>query len=118
MTRAVAAAAVALVAAVAVVGIVLSADGAQPAGADRWTALRPASLERTEVAAARVGRFAYVVGGFERASGRTTTAVERYDLRRDRWRSMRPMPIALNHATAVSYRGRLYVHGATQTRPG
>jgi N-acetylneuraminic acid mutarotase len=104
--------AVALLGAAALIAvIVLPADGADRPRTDRWTALRPAPLERTEVAAARVGRFAYVVGGFERASGATTAAVERYDLRRDRWRRVRPMPVGLNHPTAVSYRGRVYVHG-------
>jgi hypothetical protein len=113
------AAAVGVVAAAAllVALLVLPADGADRARADRWTPLRSAPLARTEVAAARVGRFAYVVGGFERASGSTTAAVERYDLRRDRWRRVRSMPVALNHPTAVSYRGRVYVHGG-YTAPG
>ena len=72
---------------------------------------RPAPLERTEVAAARIGRRIYVVGGFERGSGETTAATERYDIRRDRWSRARPMPVALNHPAAVAHRGRLYVHG-------
>ena len=63
------------------------------AASDRWTALRPALLSRTEVAAARVGRFVYVVGGFEQRSGGTTAAVERYDIGRDRWRRVRSMPV-------------------------
>ena len=86
------------------------------AQAPGWTPLRPATLERTEVAAARIGRYAYVVGGFERRTGVTTSAVERYDLRRDRWRRVRSMPLGLNHTTAVAYRGRLYVHGGYTAR--
>jgi N-acetylneuraminic acid mutarotase len=64
------------------------------------------------VAAARVGRSIYVVGGTTSggASGRTST-VERYDTRRNRWRRMRPLPVALDHAAAVGYKGELYVHG-------
>jgi N-acetylneuraminic acid mutarotase len=89
--------------------LVLARDGG--ARADRWTALEPAQLARTEVAAARIGRFAYVVGGFERSSGGTVAAVERYDIRGDRWRRVQDMPIALNHPTAAAYGGRLYVHG-------
>ena len=81
-----------------------------------WTPLHPATLERTEVAAARIGRYAYVVGGFERRSGVTTSAVERYDLRRDRWRRVRSMPLGLNHTTAVAYHGRLYVQGGYTAR--
>ena len=79
--------------------------------AGRWTAMRPSLLARTEVAAARVGRFVYVVGGFERRSGRSTAAVERYDLRRDRWRRVRSMPVALNHPAAAAYRGDVYILG-------
>ena len=87
-------------------------DGEPAASATgRWTALRPSLLARTEVAAARVGRFVYVVGGFERRSGRSTAAVERYDLRRDRWRRVRSMPVALNHPAAAAYRGDVYVLG-------
>ena len=108
------AAATAALAALAGCGGQAGPHGAVPTAG--WTPLRPATLERTEVAAARIGRYAYVVGGFERRSGVTTSAVERYDLRRDRWRRVRPMPLGLNHATAVAYRGRLYVHGGYTAR--
>jgi N-acetylneuraminic acid mutarotase len=89
--------------------LLLPRDGG--ARQDRWTALEPAPLERTEVAAARLGRFVYVVGGFDGPSGRTVAAVERYDIRRDRWRLLPEMPVALNHPTTVAHRGMLYVHG-------
>ena len=81
------------------------------AAALAWTALPPANLERTEVAAARIGDAVYVAGGFEEQSGRTTAAVERYDIRRRRWTRVRAMPVALNHAAAVAYRGRVFVSG-------
>jgi N-acetylneuraminic acid mutarotase len=110
VTRALLAGTLAALTLAALVALLVLPDGGG-ARADRWRPLRPGSLERTEVAAARVGRFVYVVGGFERASGATTAAVERYDIRRDRWRRVRPMPIGLNHPTAVAYRGRVYVHG-------
>lgn len=105
-----------LVAAAAVVALAAGGDGGDAARSGSWTALRPAGLERTEVAAARVGRFIYVVGGFERSSGATTAAVERYDIVRNRWRRVRSMPERLNHPTAVSYRGRVYVHGGYSGR--
>jgi Kelch motif len=92
--------------------VVLAAgDDPEDARADRWTALAPAPLARTEVAAAGIGRAIYVAGGFERDSGMTSAAVERYDIRRNRWSRVRSMPLALNHATAVAHRGDLYVHG-------
>jgi N-acetylneuraminic acid mutarotase len=79
--------------------------------AGRWISLRHALLKRTEVAAARIGRYAYVVGGFEEPSRATTAAVERYDIVRNRWRRVRSMPIGLNHPAATSYRGHVYVLG-------
>ena len=82
-----------------------------------WESLRPATLERTEVAAARVGRFIYVMGGFE-PSGATSAATERYDIERDRWRRVADMPVALNHAAAVAYRGRVYVLGGYSSPTG
>ncbi len=85
-------------------------DRAGPARADRWIALRPAPLRRTEVAAARIGERIYVVGGFL-PPGRTTSAVERYDIRRGRWARVRAMPVGLNHAAAAAYAGSLYVVG-------
>jgi N-acetylneuraminic acid mutarotase len=105
MRRAPFAVAIALVAVAAV--LLLPRDGG--AREDRWSALPTATLERSEVAAARIGRFIYVVGGFE--ATRTSPAVERYDIRRNRWKRVRDMPLAVNHPTAVAYRGDLYVHG-------
>jgi len=81
-----------------------------------WRVLAPAGLERTEVAAARIGRSIYVVGGFEKSSGLTTRALERYDIATNRWRRLRSMPIGVNHAVATAHRGRLYVHGGYTDR--
>ena len=87
--------------------------GTPPArsAAPAWESLAPATLARTEVAAARVGRFVYVMGGFERGTGATTPATERYDIERDRWTRVADMPVGLNHAAAAAYRGRVYVVG-------
>ena len=80
------------------------------AAALAWAPLPAATLERTEVAAARIGGSIYVVGGFV-PGGASTNALERYDIRRRRWSRMRPMPLALNHTTASAHRGRLYIQG-------
>jgi hypothetical protein len=87
------------------------------AAALSWTTLTPATLPRTEVAAARIGHHAYVVGGFV-PPGRTSAAVERYDLRRDRWARVRGLPFGLNHAAAAAYGGRLYVVGGYRASTG
>ena len=98
-----------------VVALAIADDGPPVKGfgaaADRWLPLRAAGLERTEVAAARIGRHVYVVGGFERAGARTTAAVERYDIRANRWRRVRPLPFGVNHPAAAAAGGRLYVSG-------
>ena len=86
-------------------------EPARSALAKSWTGLRHGKLKRTEVAAARVGRFIYVVGGFQAPSGKTTAAAERYDIARDRWSRVRPMPVPLNHPAAAAYRRSVYVLG-------
>jgi hypothetical protein len=83
--------------------------GATTSASGAWLPLEEATLERTEVGAARIGSFIYAVGGY--APEGTTDAVDRYDIRRDRWRRMAPMPIAVNHPAVTSHRGFLYVYG-------
>ena len=83
-----------------------------PARSDRWRPLRPAPLERTEVAAARIGRSIYVIGGFERRqrgtarppSSATTSA-------RDRWSRVRADADRREPPDRRRHAGRLYVHG-------
>ena len=63
-----------------------------------WRALAPATVARGEVAAARIGRYIYVVGGFQDGIGvDSSDALERYDIRRNRWRRLRPLPVGVNH---------------------
>ncbi len=96
-------------------GVVLAAtwpvgNHVAAASTDRWLSLTSSPLVRSEVAAARIGRRVFVVGGYD-ARGVTTNAVAAYDIRRNRWARPASMPIAVNHPTAAAYRGRLYVHG-------
>jgi N-acetylneuraminic acid mutarotase len=82
-----------------------------PASADSggWRPGTSSLVERAEVSAAVVDHSIYVVGGF--IGPTTTNQVERYDVRRDRWELLKPMPVALNHPSAVAYGGDLYVLG-------
>jgi N-acetylneuraminic acid mutarotase len=91
--------------------LVLAACADAARAPTRWVPLQRATIARTEVAAARIRDAAYVVGGFLAPDGATTAAVERYDLRRNRWRRVANMPVALNHPAAAAWRGRLYVVG-------
>ena len=71
----------------------------------------PPPLERTEVAAARVGAL-HLRGRRLRAANRHLAAVERYDIRRRPLEARaRTCRSRVNHPTAVAYRGDLYVHG-------
>ena len=107
--------------ALAALGLAACGGGEPSAGsaaAPDWQALAGSTLARTEVAAARVGRHVYVMGGFERDSGATTAATERYDIQRDRWTRVADMPVALNHAAAAAYRGKVYVLGGYRDATG
>ena len=117
MKRAVFAVGLAAVLVVACVVVAVAfREPATGAALREWRALAPAGLERTEVAAARIGRHLYVVGGFEKRSGETVGALERYDTKADRWKRLRSMPVGANHPTAAAYRGKLYVHGGYTAR--
>jgi N-acetylneuraminic acid mutarotase len=91
-----------------------SADGqkARVTSTDRWLPLAPSPLQRTEVGAARIGRFIYVLGGFvPTPSGATTREVTRYDIDANEWTKVRSMPVGVNHPAVAAYKGSLYVHG-------
>lgn len=111
------AALIALAGAAAVALAAGSGRDGPPAGGsagDRWGSLRPSPFARTEVGGARIGRHVYVVGGFV-PSGGGTGRLARYDIRRDRWRRLAPLPIEVHHPGVTAYRGRLYVHGGMRT---
>jgi hypothetical protein len=86
------------------------ADGGR-ATAGRWASLQPSPLSRSEVGAARIGRFVYVVGGFISPDGATTNRVARYDARSGTWSEAAPMPIAVNHPAVAASGGRLFSYG-------
>jgi N-acetylneuraminic acid mutarotase len=58
-----------------------------------------------------LGRRIYVVGGFT-AGGAITSAVEAFDVDRDAWVTLAPLPQPLHHVNLASAGGRLYVIGA------
>jgi N-acetylneuraminic acid mutarotase len=109
-----------VLAAIAVAAIALieddSADGGTVAtrGA-HWTSLPPSPTERTEVGAARIGRFIYVVGGFVAPNLETTNQVNRYDTSAGTWTAVAPLPVGVNHPAVAAAGGRcagqLYVYG-------
>jgi hypothetical protein len=91
------------------------ADRGMTARSARWTALPSSPLERTEVGAARIGRFIYVVGGFVQPNLQTTDQVARFDISTRTWTTLAPLPVAVNHPAVAAGAGRcagqLYVYG-------
>lgn len=81
----------------------------------RWRSLSPAPTARQEVAAAVVEGKIYVAGGLL-ANGTATRTVEVYDPAANSWSAAPDLPIAIHHAMAVGFRGRLVVLGGF--RPG
>jgi hypothetical protein len=89
--------------------------GGRTAGAGAWRSLPASPAERTEVGAARVGRFIYVTGGFVQPNLRTTDQVARYDIRTGTWSTVAPLPVGVNHPAVAAGAGRcagqVYVYG-------
>jgi N-acetylneuraminic acid mutarotase len=77
---------------------------------DRWSAGTSVPEPRTEVAAARFGSEIGVVGGFL-ADGTSSSRADAYSPARNAWRPLPRYPLAVNHAAATAWRGRLIVIG-------
>lgn len=75
-----------------------------------WRRLDPAPSERTEVAAAVLDMAIFVLGGF-RADGDTVTTVEVLDIGTGRWTAGPELPVAVNHAMAVTVRDAVHLFG-------
>lgn len=97
-----------LLAAAFLVALVPLAAGA--AVGSGWQSAAPVPEPRTEVAATAAGAELVVVGGFL-ADGSSSKRADAYSPQRDRWRRLPDLPLAVNHAMAAAYRGRVYVLG-------
>jgi len=75
-----------------------------------WQRGSPLPLARTEVVAAVLGEEIAIVGGFL-TNGSSSARSDLYSPARNRWRRLPDLPLAVNHAMAGAYRGRLYVVG-------
>jgi Kelch motif len=97
-------------------------EAGSTARAAAWSALPSSPLQRTEVGAARVGRFAYVVGGALPPSLEPTSEVASYDTQSGTWAPVAPMPIDVHHpavtAGAGHCRGDVYVYGGYTSAGG
>jgi N-acetylneuraminic acid mutarotase len=80
------------------------------AGATPWQSHAPLPEPRTEVAAA-VARGEIVVAGGFTADGGNSARVDAYSIADNRWRRLPDLPVAVDHASAASANGRVYVVG-------
>lgn len=79
---------------------------------DKWQALAPMGMTRSEAASA-VGPdgLIYVIGGYSSFSDGRSDRVEAYDPSTDRWVAMASLPKTKGQLTAVSVAGKLFVLG-------
>src|SRR5688572_18443689 len=98
-----------------VVGSPATGPATEPVYGPGWRRLAPiAGGARQEHSVAAIGRDVYVIGGIkpDGAGGVVTVAdVEVHDTRRDRWRRVAPLPVAMNHPNAAVVAGKLYILG-------
>ena len=71
----------------------------------------PTPREHLAVAADEDGRFLYAVGGRDLSPDNNTRALERYDIRDDRWTKLPSLPVATGSLGAAILKGRLVAAG-------
>ena len=117
-----AAAAAAITAAIVIISDGDEANGVASARPGAWTSLPSSPLDRSEVGAARIGRFIYVAGGSLAPDVASSNQVARYDTEAGTWSLVAPMPVGVNHpavaAGAGRCRGALYVYGGYASSGG
>jgi N-acetylneuraminic acid mutarotase len=94
---------------------------ASAAATKGWASLPSSPIARSEVGAARIGGFIYVVGGFGPPLEPVVTTLDdvlRYEIATGKWEPVAPMPTPLNHPAVTASDGLLYVHGGWTGGPG
>ncbi len=117
MSRRILAVVVATVATAAVVAAALAEPGPAARGPGDWGVLQPSPLQRTEVAAARIGDGIYVLGGFLEP-GSDTGRMVRYSISEDEWTELAPLPLEVNHPGVTAAGGDLYAFGGNRASAG
>ena len=88
----------------------VTAVAALALGGAAWESKAPLPVPRTEVAAAPFRGDIAVVGGYL-PDGSSSDDVDLYDPASDSWSRLPDLPVEVNHASAVSAGGKLYVVG-------
>jgi Kelch motif len=92
---------------------------------DAWVSLSSMPTPRAGLGAATVGGEIYAIGGRTSPSGPCSQdsngqldVVERYDIERDRWTTVAPLPTPRSDAAAAVIAGQIYVFGGCRVMPG
>lgn len=94
-----------------------SSQSTTPLYTHGWKSLAPiVSSPRQEHSVTAVGDTVYIIGGIEPSSSDPsgfvpTAKFEAYDILLDRWSTLVPLPLPLNHANVASVNGKIYVLG-------
>src|SRR5262245_57193728 len=95
------------VARAAAVGVLIAGAAVPPAhGQGTWATATPMAVRHQEIGVAAVEETIYAVAGFDAVG--PTAAVEAYDTRQQRWRSVASLPVALHHVAVATAGGTLY----------
>ena len=86
-----------------------------PTLAQSWSQGAAMPTARSEITATNIGNDIYVIGGFDE-SGDPLDVVEVYNVRKNSWKSIDPLPQELHHTAAASYDGKIYVVGGFISR--
>ena len=81
---------------------------------DTWTTLTPMPTARAAAVAVTIDNSIYVIGGRTGSaplSGMALTTVERYDIDKDTWSWVAPLPMGRSDFAGVSHGGKIYVFG-------
>lgn len=78
----------------------------------KWEKAAPPSISRNSAAGARIGNRIYVVAGRQYKDGLNNLSyAEAYDVSRDKWEPIAPLPKALAGLSAIEHNGKLIVTG-------
>ncbi|MGH2492254.1 MAG: Kelch repeat-containing protein, partial [Candidatus Limnocylindria bacterium] len=96
--------------------IPIPGPSAPPSTLLRWESRQRMSEPRTHFARAVAGDGVVIVGGLLRG-GSPSSRVDRYDAGDDRWDTLAPLPLQVDHAMAVAIGDDVFVFGGDFARP-
>jgi N-acetylneuraminic acid mutarotase len=88
-----------------------SASSFDPKQSSIWSLANSMPTPRSEFMAEAIDNKIYVIGGADYSQGEQKDMVEVYNNTIDRWETVKPLPIALDHGATASYNGKIYVVG-------